>query len=91
MAADIETRIAALKAKKDKLAVQLVQLQGKAKTEERKRQTRRKIVVGGTVLVAMEKDPTLRETVRRLLAATVTRQKDREVLADLLPPMPPLP
>ena len=77
-------RIAALKAKKDKLAERLNALEAKAKNVDRKRETRRKIVIGGAVLVAIEKDPALAAQIRALLAQNVGRSIDREAIADLL-------
>jgi hypothetical protein len=82
----IDDRIAALKAKKEKLAAQLNTLQAKSKVADRKRDTRRKIIIGGAVLAALEKDRSIAPTVTRFLAAHVTRPKDREVIADLLAP-----
>ena len=84
----IDDRIAALKAKKEKLAAQLNTLQAKSKVADRKRDTRRKIIIGGAVLAALEKDRSIAPTVTRFLAAHVTRPKDREVIADLLAPSP---
>ena len=91
MPSALELRIASIKAKKDALGARLNVLEAKAKNEDRKRDTRRKIVVGGAVLAAMEKDGVLAMRVRELLARSVTRPHDREVLADLLPasPSPP--
>lgn len=77
-------RIAALKAQKEKLAAKILREEGKARSIERKRDTRRKIVVGGAVLSAIEKDPDLAQRIRQLLAAQVGRPIDREVIADLL-------
>jgi hypothetical protein len=84
MAKPITDKIAVLKAKQEKLAAQLNTLNAKAKVEDRKRDTRRKIVVGGAVLAAIESDAALAETLRRVLAASVARPADREVIADLL-------
>jgi len=80
----LDERIAALKAKKDELAARLNALETKAKSEDRKRATRRKIVVGGAVIVAMEKDEAFAAKVRALLAQQVGRAIDRESIADLL-------
>jgi len=82
----LEDRIASLKAKKDALAARLNKLQAMAKTDERKRDTRRKIVVGAAVLAAMEKDSVLALKVRELLLRVVTRENDRAVVAELLAP-----
>ncbi len=84
MAAQIEDRIASLKAKKDALAARLNKLQARAKTDDRKRDTRRKIVVGAAVLAAMEKDSVLATKIRELLLRVVTRENDRAVVAELL-------
>jgi len=86
MSTPLNDRIAALKAKKDALAQRLNTLQQKAKGENRKIDTRRKIIVGGAVLAHMEKHPDFAKLVRTLLAASVGRQNDREAIADLLPP-----
>jgi hypothetical protein len=81
----ITDRIAALKAKQDQLAARLKPLEARAKLEDRKRDTRRKIIVGGTVLAAMEKDQAFAAGVAALLARWVERPNDRAVIADLLP------
>jgi hypothetical protein len=81
----LSDRIAALKAKQDQLAARLKPLEAKAKLEDRKRDTRRKIIVGGTVLAAMEKDQAFAAGVAALLARWVERPNDRAVIADLLP------
>ena len=89
MTKPIDTRIADLKAKKEKLAERLTALEAKAKTVDRKRDTRRKIIIGGAVLAAVERDRAIASTVRHFLAANVTRAKDREAIADLLAPPAP--
>ncbi len=47
-------------------------------------ETRRKIVIGGTVLAAMGDDEDFRLKVLALLRDNVTRPPDREVIAELL-------
>ena len=84
MAKPITDKIAALKAKQEKLAAELSTLSAKAKTEERKRDTRRKILVGGAVLAAIDSDTGLADMVRLVLDMGITRPDDREMLADLL-------
>jgi hypothetical protein len=91
MAKPITDRMAELTARKKKLEADLAALASKAKQAERKRDTRRKIVVGGAILAAVDKDPALMQTVKRVLAAYVGRPQDREVIADLLPPVSPAP
>jgi hypothetical protein len=87
----IADRIAALKQKQEQLAARLNTLNATAKKEERKRDTRRKIVVGGAVLLAMEKDSALANLVKAVLAQSVGRPIDKAVIADLLPPSPAAP
>ena len=84
----IPDRIAALKAKKEALNARLNTLQAKAKTDERKRDTRRKIVVGGAVLAYLEKDAAFKRLITGILAQAVGRAIDREAIADLLQPSP---
>ena len=87
----IDDRIAALKAKRDTLAMRLNALETKARSQGRKRDTRRKIIVGGAVLAAMERDRIFAKHVRGLLAQAVTRPHDREAVGDLLDPAAPAP
>ncbi len=67
------------------MAARLNTLSTKAKQEERKRDTRRKIIVGGMVIAAMERDEDFAARIAALLGAYVGRPNDREVIADLLP------
>ena len=88
MSKPIADRIAALKEKQDLLAARLNTLTATAKKEQRKRDTRRKIIVGGVVLLAIEKDTVLAERVKALLVQSVGRPIDKAVIADLLPRSP---
>ena len=83
---DVQTRIARLKEKREKLGQRLNTLSQQAKTQERKRDTRRKIIIGGAVLAHLGKDPAFAASIRSLLGASVGRMHDREVIADLLTP-----
>ena len=58
-----------------------------------KAQTRRKILVGAVVMTAMDRDPSVKDLVRRLLAAASGGLKDgdRKVLSDLLDVPEPAP
>lgn len=78
----IADRIAALKEQKEQLNVRLNTLEAKAKAEERKRETRRKIIVGGVVLAAIKADPSLAGTIKRLVRIGVTKDNDKDVLRD---------
>lgn len=64
-------------------------IQMRQRRRERKEDTQRKIVVGGTVLAVMETDPSFREQIHALLRVRVTRAQDRAVIAPMLPPEAP--
>ena len=81
----LHERIAAAERRKAELAARLAALKGKAKAVDRKRDTRRKIVVGAVVLVEMQRDPKFAAYVRKMLGKAVTRPQDRDAIADLLP------
>jgi len=81
----ISDRLAALKQKQEAIAKQMAALQQKEKAEGRKRDTRRKIIVGGIVLAYMEKDPAFADVVHGLIRQNVARPHDVAAVADLLP------
>ena len=85
MAKTVADRIAALKAKGEKLAHRLATLEASEKSKARKEDTRRKIIVGGAVLVHMGRDAGFAESIRALLGGSVGRIRDRQSIADLLP------
>ena len=72
----LEERLARLRSEKERL-------EARASQAERKRVTRRKIVIGGTVLAALEHEgvPPMRTEaeLRRWLEARLTRPHDRAV------------
>lgn len=80
----LDQRIAAKREHKARLAAQLAALEGRQKVADRKRDTRRKIVVGAAVLTEMERTPRFAAFVRGMLAKAVTRPQDRNAIADLL-------
>jgi hypothetical protein len=82
-------RIAALKAEEKQTQARLAALLAKQKTDERKRDTRRKIVVGGAVLAHAALHPAFADALRDVLRAAVTRDMDRALLADLIGEVPP--
>ena len=73
-----------LKQRKTQLEAQIAAAESKAKTAARALDTRRKIIIGGSILAAIEKSPGLLEMVRTILAQHVTRPNDRAAVADLL-------
>lgn len=60
----------------------LAALQARVNAHERKRDTQRKIIVGGTVLAAMKEDRMLAAQIGALVRSRVTRTQDRAVLLD---------
>jgi hypothetical protein len=79
----LDERVARLRAEKERLLA-------RAKQAERKRNTRRKILVGGAVLAAIEHEgvPVLRSSneLLRWLDARLTRDHDRAAFDLPLPP-----
>ena len=85
MPKDYADRIAKIQEQRKKLDARLNTLSQKASAEARKRDTRRKIIVGGAVISQIEKHPDFAALVGKLLDASVGRQSDRDAIADLLP------
>ena len=88
MAKTVADRISALKAKREKLAHRLAKLEASEKSSARKQDTRRKIIVGGAVLVEMKRDAAFAASISSLLDVSVGRIRDRQTIADLLPAPP---
>jgi hypothetical protein len=84
---DVQSRINRIKERREALTQRLTTLERQAKTAERKRDTRRKIIIGGAVLAHLDKDAAFAASIRSLLGASVGRLNDREVIADLLAPV----
>lgn len=80
----LSDRIAALEDEKRQTEARLAALVAKRKTEDRKRDTRRKIVVGGAVLSHAALHPAFADALRDVLRAAVTRDIDKTLLADWL-------
>lgn len=84
-------RLTKLKQRKAQLEQQIAAAESKAQVAARKLDTRRKIIVGGSILAAIEDSPGLREMVRTVLAQRVTRPNDRAAVVDLLADAPASP
>lgn len=67
-----------------KLKAQIDALETRKKTEDRRRDFRRKIVVGAAVLAHAEVDASFRQLLIATLHTAVSRPADREVIADLI-------
>ena len=78
----IAERIAALKETQKQTQARLDALAAKQKTEERKIDTRRKIVIGAAVLAHAGMHAAFAEALRDVLKVAVTRDIDRKLLAD---------
>ena len=77
-------QIEKLKAQRQKIERRLNTLEQKAIDKGHKRDTRRKIIVGGAVLAKMQIDPEFADLVQGLLARYVERPNDRADIVDLL-------
>lgn len=79
-----DEKIAELEKKAAQIKARLQSEQAKIKGQERKNDTRRKIIVGALALE--HEDPTFQETLSRLLHQYVTKPQDRALFD--LPPLP---
>ena len=79
-----DERMEALRQKQDTLKARLAALETQKKVEERRRESRRAFVVGAAALANAETDPAFRNALRKVLEASVTREGDKAVIADLL-------
>lgn len=79
-----DERLEALRQREEKLRAQMTALETRKKAEDRKRETRRAFVVGAAVLARADADPAFRDTLRGALQATVMRDTDKAMVADLL-------
>jgi hypothetical protein len=79
-------QIAALKEAEEQKRRRRLQLEAKEKLDQRKLDTRRKIVTGAAVLAHADLHPEFAAALRSALDKAVTKPADRELLADLLRP-----
>lgn len=84
----IEERIEQQQKKIQQEKARLQQLQARARGEERRKDTRRKIVAGALVLNAAKASPKLAAFLRQQLMEKAS-DRDRELFADLLQCQPP--
>ena len=68
-----------LKEKQARLQAQFQKVAGREKADERKADTRRKVLAGAVVLKACETDAALKEKVWGLMEQNLTMNKDRTV------------
>ena len=79
-----EDQIRALEDKRRKIDAQLTRLHAAGRAETRKRDTRRKILAGATVLKQAEENETAKARLWKLLDQALVKDRDRE-LFDLGP------
>jgi len=78
-------RMALLEARKKEIAAQLAALSARQREADRKRDTRRKVIVGAAVLAHAEIDASFAADLQAILAKAVQRPADRKTIQDLLP------
>ena len=79
-----DEKIAELEQQKRQLDAQIQKHKARARVEERKRDTRRKIIAGALALEHASIDPAFRAELHRLIRQNVIRDGDRD-LFDLSP------
>lgn len=80
----IEERLNELREREARLRCQQERLKARLGVEERKRDTRRRILLGSLVLAKLESEPALRAIVARELPGFLTRPSDRELFAGVV-------
>jgi hypothetical protein len=70
--------------KGEQIKARVAELKARQKTDERKRDNHRKIVVGAAAMAHIRIDPQFRKALRDALNAAVTDPKQRAVIPDLL-------
>lgn len=75
-------KLEALRKKQGQLKAKIAELEAREKAAERKKDARRKIIVGGAVLAHAALDPAFAAELRRVLKMAVTRESDRETIKD---------
>jgi exonuclease III len=79
-----EELIAEEEKKSEQVKARMAELKSRQRVEERKRDSHRKIVVGGAVMAHIKIDPRFRKAVQDALNKAVTEPKHRAVIPDLL-------
>lgn len=82
--ASIAERLEQLRQRQERLRREQSRLQARLSTEERRRDTRRKILLGSLVLAKLESEPALRALIARELAGFLSRPSDRELFAGIV-------
>jgi hypothetical protein len=83
-----EDKLKKLEERKNQLKAQIQKLRAKESTEDRKRDTRRKIVLGAVLLEMVKSGDWSEEKLHNLLERKLTRPRDRELFGLTLEPNP---
>ena len=79
------TRLEKLEQQRAKIAKQIALAKNRDKQTERKLDTRRKILVGSTLMTEAEHKPELYDKINKLLDRYLTREDDRKLFPDIPP------
>jgi len=77
---DAQSKKAKLLAQREKLDAELKALAAKERTQKRKDDTRRKIILGGLVMKAAEEEPNIMGWLKTLASGDAVSSKDRDLL-----------
>ena len=78
--ADAQSKKAKLLAQREKLDAELKALAARERTQKRKDDTRRKIILGGLVMKAAESEPNIMGWLKTLASGDAVSSKDRDLL-----------
>ena len=79
-----EETLAALQQKKQQVDAQIKATAARVRTAERKKDTRRKVILGGAVLAHMAHDATFKTAIVKLISEQVKRPEDRELFTHII-------
>ena len=77
-------RLADLKTRQEQLKQQILKLEAQTREQERREDTRRKIIVGAAVMEHARQHPEFAATLKAVLAVAVTREIDRKAIEEWL-------
>ncbi len=72
-------RLDRLLQQQERLKAQIQKEESKTKKQNRKDDTRRKILIGAVVMEAIKKDDVMSSQIKKLLAGNLTRDNDRKL------------
>jgi hypothetical protein len=76
--------LALLKQREARLKGEIARLQNRAKQEGRKKDTRRKIILGAAVMAHARLEPEFARQLAKVLHVAVTKDADKELVKDFL-------